>query len=115
MEWFKHIRQQEPLTRRLRRLPALAVAGILTVAGAALTLTPLPFGAPVLAGGLALLSAVDRTCWRAIMRAREKSKLLNSVIAKTSAVLPERFRKIIGLTDPLTYQAEPGSADQEKE
>ncbi|WP_417476681.1 hypothetical protein [Maricaulis sp.] len=114
MELFKRIREHEQLKRRLQRLRTLATAGMLTAIGAALTVAPLPFGAPILAGGLALLSAVDRSFRRALMRARERSKLLNSILGRAGGVLPAPVRKLIGLTDPLTYHREAGPDDPEK-
>ncbi|GJL96978.1 MAG: hypothetical protein DHS20C06_07950 [Hyphobacterium sp.] len=114
MGLFKRLRQQKRRKTRLQRLRALTTAGILTATGAVLTFTPLPFGAPVLAGGIALFSTVDRTFRRAVMRARQRSRLLNTILGKAGSVLPARATKIIGLTDPRTYEREANSPDHLK-
>lgn len=60
-----------------------------------------------MAGGLALMSSVDRTCRRAMIGARKKSGFFNKIIFKSGSVLPTRARKVIGLTDPQTYKPDP--------
>jgi len=84
-----------------------ASAATLTLTGAVPTLSALPFGVPLVAGGLVLMSTVDRTCRRAMIGARKKSFFFNKIICKSGTILSALARKITGLTYPQTDKPDP--------
>ena len=90
--------------RRVRRLQAMIGAGLVAATGIVLTVTPIPFGAPVFASGVAMLSATDRGVRRMVMGLRNRSRLLNNSLRTLAAGLPAQSQKLMRLTDPETYR-----------
>ncbi|WP_421785198.1 hypothetical protein [Hyphobacterium sp.] len=90
--------------RRIKRLRATIGAGLLAITGILLTVTPVPFGAPVFASGVAMLSAADRRVRRTVMGLRERYSLLNISLRTLAARLPHQSQKLLRLTDPGTYR-----------
>ena len=90
--------------RRVKRLRAAFGAGLVAMTGIVLTVSPIPFGAPLFASGVAMLSAADRRVRRGVMGLRDRYKILNDSLRTLAAGLPAQSQKLMRLTDPATYR-----------
>lgn len=87
--------------REIARLAALAAGGLLTILGVTIAVTPLPFGAFLMAAGLVTLISVSPTVARVVRDLRLRFRIVDRGLATAERFSPAFLAKVLRSTMPL--------------
>lgn len=95
-----HIPSQVTLTRSI--VSALQITGglLLTGAGAAIAITPIPLGLPVMAAGLVVLTSCSPACRRTAADVRRRLRLLDAALVRLENHAPRAFAQLLRQSNP---------------
>lgn len=91
--------------RELVRWVGLFAGGVLTALGILLAVTPLPFGAVLMAMGLVTLISVSPTVARIMRNIRARTRPLDVALCAVERICPRRIANILRSTSPFQPRA----------
>lgn len=86
--------------RELARLAAIAAGGLLTILGVTIAITPLPFGAVLMAAGLVTLISVSPTVAKVVRDLRGRVRLFNRSLLCAERFCPAFLARVLHSTIP---------------
>lgn len=78
----------------------ILVGASLVAFGAVLTVTPIPFGLPLMAGGFVLLTSCSHTCRKCAAHLRRRLSLLDAALIRVENNTPVVFARLLRQTNP---------------